>query len=1036
MISPAFADINGPSNPSSVADVSGVGTRVWNTPANISTVGTPYSNVTLGLGETSHYIQASTYGMSIPAGATINGITVQINRRGSANTLWLWVRDNIVRLVKWWVITGSNKAVTGSTWWTTFSTVNYGWTSDLWWTTWTPDDINAANFGVVFSVTTNALLSRTATLDSLSISVDYTPDTTAPIISEVTPITTPSDDTTPSYTFTTDEAGTLTYGGSCSSVTTVASVGPNTVTFNTLADGTYTDCTLTVTDSASNVSNTLSIDAFTIDASAPTLTLPENITEEATSPIGNIVTFSTTATDTSPVNPTVTCIPASGSTFPIGMTTVLCSATDTVWNIADDTFSVAIVDTTDPELTTPGTLTLEATGMTTPSTLIGATATDIVDLSPSITYDPATLPLGDTTVTVTATDDEGNAVSSPTIVTVVDTTDPVITLIGNNPYDLYINSTFTDPGFQALDIVDGDITGGVIVDGGDFDTGTLWAHTITYSIEDAQGNSTSVTRTVNIVNNIKPIIYRLGLSPFTAERLASYVDAGATAIDRDGSDITSSIVVSGWDYNTISVGSYEIYYNVVGAELGELTGTSIADQAKRIVNVVDTTAPTATVSYSTTEPTNTSVIATITPSEDITVTNNGGLLTYTFTDNGSFTFHFIDGSGNMGSVEASVDTIDLIDPEIVQIEEDVYSILSTAPDTIEILFDSELQDNLDHTPSESDFIVYDDVDDSWDYNEGDTIYDIATVSYSDTTDIVTITVTNPLQSGDTPRLFITTIATSLIDMAGNYYNDQNPADYPILDRVAPHITLSGADFISLTRGSSYTDAGATCVDVVDEACIVITSGSVDINTIGTYILTYSATDSSGNDAINVIRTVVISAPVSSGGSVIHPQFLNNPPPLTLPNTPPSPSPTTPWSDAFVGLDYPQPANPSPIPDNTPPPRQTNSNTSHTPPTDTTPRPTNSSTTNTPTTTTKNNWTEQNTSPISDTSDTPETSDTPVVPPALEEITDTETASASADIGGGQPAEEHTSAIAWILLGLIALLNAWWFFATQWRSKGN
>ena len=40
-------------------------------------------------------------------------------------------------------------------------------------------------------------------------------DTTPPVIAEVTAITTPTTDTTPDYTFSSSEAGTITYGGSC-----------------------------------------------------------------------------------------------------------------------------------------------------------------------------------------------------------------------------------------------------------------------------------------------------------------------------------------------------------------------------------------------------------------------------------------------------------------------------------------------------------------------------------------------------------------------------------------------------------------------------------------------------------------------------------------------------------------------------------------------------------------------------------------------------------------------------------------------------
>ncbi|MCH2447335.1 MAG: thrombospondin type 3 repeat-containing protein [Candidatus Marinimicrobia bacterium] len=94
-------------------------------------------------------------------------------------------------------------------------------------------------------------------------------DTTPPVIAEVTPITTPTTDTTPDYTFSSSEAGTITYGGSCAtagSATTNAIVGHNLIIFNTLSSGTYSYCTITVTDSAGNVSNTLTITSFIVDS--------------------------------------------------------------------------------------------------------------------------------------------------------------------------------------------------------------------------------------------------------------------------------------------------------------------------------------------------------------------------------------------------------------------------------------------------------------------------------------------------------------------------------------------------------------------------------------------------------------------------------------------------------------------------------------------------------------------------------------------------------------------------------------------------
>ena len=95
-------------------------------------------------------------------------------------------------------------------------------------------------------------------------SASTTTDTTAPVIAEVTAVTTPATDTTPAYTFSSNEAGTITYGGSCTSSTTSASSGNNSITFSTLSDGTYDNCTVMVTDNAANSSNSLSITTFII----------------------------------------------------------------------------------------------------------------------------------------------------------------------------------------------------------------------------------------------------------------------------------------------------------------------------------------------------------------------------------------------------------------------------------------------------------------------------------------------------------------------------------------------------------------------------------------------------------------------------------------------------------------------------------------------------------------------------------------------------------------------------------------------------
>ena len=110
--------------------------------------------------------------------------------------------------------------------------------------------------------------------DSNTLAVNtFTVDTSAPQINEVTPVTTLSNDNTPQYTFYSNSAGTIAiYGDGATASPTSAIIGDNPITFNLLSDGIYSNITITVTDSAGNVSNALSVNSFTIDTSGPQLT--------------------------------------------------------------------------------------------------------------------------------------------------------------------------------------------------------------------------------------------------------------------------------------------------------------------------------------------------------------------------------------------------------------------------------------------------------------------------------------------------------------------------------------------------------------------------------------------------------------------------------------------------------------------------------------------------------------------------------------------------------------------------------------------
>jgi predicted extracellular nuclease len=94
---------------------------------------------------------------------------------------------------------------------------------------------------------------------------------------------------------------------------------------------------------------------FTLpEATPPVLHLPANITAEATSPAGAIVSYNATATDARDTNVVVSCAPPSGSTFALGGTTVNCSATNSRNKTAEGSFSITVVDTTAPTVVLNG----------------------------------------------------------------------------------------------------------------------------------------------------------------------------------------------------------------------------------------------------------------------------------------------------------------------------------------------------------------------------------------------------------------------------------------------------------------------------------------------------------------------------------------------------------------------------------------------------------------------------------------------------------------------------------------------------------
>ena len=76
------------------------------------------------------------------------------------------------------------------------------------------------------------------------------------------------------------------------------------------------------------------------------------------------------------------------------------------------------------------------------------------------------------------------------------------------------------------------------------------------------------------------------------------------------------------------------------------------------------------------------------------------------------------------------------------------------------------------------------------------------------------------------------------------------------DSSFPVITINGNNPVTVELGDVYTDAGATAVDSESNPLTVTSSGTVDTSIVGSYTITYSATDSQGRTSYEY-RTVIV-----------------------------------------------------------------------------------------------------------------------------------------------------------------------------------
>jgi hypothetical protein len=433
--------------------------------------------------------------------------------------------------------------------------------------------------------------------------------------------------------------------------------------------------TWTITDGSGNTA-TCAQPVTVIDTQAPAIVCPAPITLiadfGACYASGAVLGTPTTSDNCSVASVTNNAT----ATYSVGVTPVIWTVVDGSGNVTTCTQLVTVLDTQLPVIVCP-------TNVTVPADLGACFATGVALGTPvstdncavaSVTNNaPSTFPLGNTTVTWTATDASGNIATCTQIVTVIDTQLPTITCapavtVNNDPGQCTAVVSLTAP-LTADNCSVASVTNNAPTA---FPVGTT---TVTWTVTDGSGNINTCTQTVTVIDNELPTIscvadITVNTVPGNCGRIVNY--AAPTYVDNclvavmvqsDNSGLTSG----SWFPVGTTVQEYTMTDQAGNSVTCSFTVTVIDNQAPIITNC-----PTSMMAYSSDENCNAVAfwgvpVATDNCPSGLTMTSNYApgaefaLGTYVVT------YTAIDNSGNATTCSFTLTAVDTISPTPIEL---------------------------------------------------------------------------------------------------------------------------------------------------------------------------------------------------------------------------------------------------------------------------------------------------------------------------------------------------------------------------------
>lgn len=415
----------------------------------------------------------------------------------------------------------------------------------------------------------------------------------------------------------------------------------------------------------------------------------------------------------------------------------------------------------------------------------------------------------------------------------IDYTEPDLQLHGDTFMNINVGDTYVEPGYQAIDDRDGDVTSSVIVEGS-VDTNQAGFYILTYKVKDRAGNEAVWNRyiSVNRTDFIAPVITLNGDPVIYLTIGDTFVDPGATAFDNIDGDISDKIEINYSDVDTSKVGLY--YYHSYSV-------TDSSGNTSYVGRYVVVSEPNASVE----------------PTFYVENINEPYIVQIGTVYEGRNVRAFDKKDGEI--TDRIVISGDIVDPNVEGIYYVTYNVmdsdgLDAYPITLKVIV-TDMNNPIDYI--DPDLQIFGDY---WmNINVGDTYIEPGYQAIDNKDgDLTGSVVVEGNVDTSVPGVYMLTYTVN--DSTGNVSINHRYIQVNRTDFIAPVITLNGDPVIYLTVGDTYVDPGVTAIDNIDGDItdkVEVSNYGLDTSSAGYYFQYYQVRDSSGNYSYTSRHVIVM-----------------------------------------------------------------------------------------------------------------------------------------------------------------------------------